>query len=75
MPRIDLNKPKPSKFQRMQVSTMGYVKIGSYMLDGWKQAREFYLFLCKKHGYVTNHNQGYGGNLVCPKCFKEDSKK
>ena len=75
MPRINLDDPKPSAHQRLQVSIYGHVGIGKYTKPGWKDQMNFYLFLCKKHGYVTNNAKGYYERLECPKCFKEAKRK
>ena len=74
MPRIDLDNPKPSRYQKLQVVTSGHVWIGKYMKPGWKKPGDFYLFLCKKHGYVTSHVKGFARRLDCPKCLKELKK-
>ena len=71
MPRIDLEDPQPTRFQKLQVISMGHVRVGKHSKPGWSGAIEFYLFLCKKHGYVTNYPQGHAQNLFCPKCREE----
>ena len=75
MPRIDLDDPRPSRFQKLQVSSIGHVRIGKYTVPGWKEPREFFLFLCPKHGYVTNHLKGFDQGLICSECFKEATTK
>ena len=71
MPRTDLDTPKPTTHQRLQVSIYGHVGIGKYKNPGWKTPAEFYLFICKKHGYVTNRVKGYDQRLECPKCWED----
>ena len=75
MPRIDLDNPKPTTHQRLQVSIYGYVGVGKYTKPGWNGPSDFYLFLCKKHGYVTSNLKGFDKRLECPKCFKEVTSK
>lgn len=74
MSRINLDNPNPTRYQRLQVSTYGHVYIGKFMKPGWKSKGDFYLFLCKKHGYVTNLAQGHRKRLECPLCLKEKTK-
>lgn len=71
MPRLDLDNPKPTRFQKLQVITSGHIWVGKYIKPEWKAPRDFYLFLCKKHGYVTSPVKGYNERLECPKCWED----
>lgn len=87
MPRLDLENPRPTFFQRKQIAVYGYIEIGNVMKPGWKEPIPHYLFKCPKHGYVVNYPQGYYrygsqhipvtndngfiSELRCPKCNEE----
>lgn len=45
--------------------------VGHYMKEGWKGELPFYLFKCRKHGYVVNYPHGFEEKLTCPECQKE----
>jgi len=49
--------------------------IGHFMKDGWKGEVPFYLFKCRKHGYVISHEKGFSKELRCPECEKEFKKE
>lgn len=71
MPRLDLENPRPTFFQRRQIAVCGYIEIGNVMKPGWKEPIPHYLFRCPKHGYVVGYAHGYDQRLTCPKCHKE----
>lgn len=74
LPRLDLENPRPTLHQRLQISTYGYIEIGNVMKPGWKKPIPHYLFLCPKHGYVIDYLHGHRKNLSCPKCREEKTK-
>jgi hypothetical protein len=43
-------------------------KVGERKYEGWKGNLPFYLFKCKKHGWIIDYPHGYDFILRCPLC-------
>jgi len=68
MPRVDLEKFKPTWKQRLHIQLWGNLYLGHYSQPGWSGELPFYAFRCRKHGIVVNYLYGYSERLECPKC-------
>jgi hypothetical protein len=74
MPRLNTENPKPTFFQRKQISIWGYVPVQAIQKPGWSEPIPHYMFRCPKHGYVVDYAHGYDMRLECPKCRQEKTE-
>jgi len=57
--------------QRIMLKLFKRTPIGKRRYPGWSGSLMFYLFKCKKHGYIIDYPHGYSGFLRCSKCMSE----
>lgn len=76
--KLDIDDPRErdlTRFQRMQLSMFGLVKIGDIQRDGWRAPIDHYLMRCPVHGLIVTYPKGFDQRLECYKCREEENHK